>query len=131
MRTLLIAAGAIVAAYIAVVLALVVAGRRTAAREVALLLPNLALLLKRLLADERVPRSSKLLVLLALGWIASPIDLVPEFVPFLGPLDDAVVVALVLRRVVRSAGRTVVEEHWSGDPATIARILRLAGATEG
>jgi uncharacterized membrane protein YkvA (DUF1232 family) len=56
-----------------------------------------------------------------------PIDLIPEFIPFLGPLDDAVVVALILRRLVKTAGREVIEEHWRGDPATSARLLQLAG----
>ncbi len=69
-------------------IALVVAGRRTAAREVALLLPNLVVLFKGLLGDRRVPRSPKALPLFGVAWIASPIDLIPEFVPFLGPLAD-------------------------------------------
>ena len=105
--------------------ALVVAGRRTAAREVATLLPNLARLFKGLIGDPRVPRSSKALLLFGAAWIASPIDLIPEFIPVLGPLDDAVVAALVLRHVLRRAGREVVVEHWRGDPATLERILRL------
>jgi uncharacterized membrane protein YkvA (DUF1232 family) len=54
--------------------------------------------------------------------LASPIDLLPEFLPFLGPLDDAVVVALILRRLGKTAGRQVVEQHWRGDPAIIARL---------
>ena len=64
---------------------------------------------------------------IGLVWVASPIDLIPEFIPVLGPLDDAVVVALILRRLARTAGREVIEEHWRGDPATIARLLGLAG----
>jgi uncharacterized membrane protein YkvA (DUF1232 family) len=126
MRTLLIALGVAVVLYALAVLALVLAGRRTAAREVALLLPNLAMLFKGLIGDPRVPRGSKALLILGVAWIASPIDLIPEFVPFLGPLDDAVVAALILRRLVRIAGREVVEEHWRGDPATISRLLRAA-----
>src|SRR5690348_3277757 len=98
--------------YLAVLGALVLLGRRSAAREVARLLPNLALLFKGLLGDERVPRRSKALLVVAAAWIASPIDLIPEFIPFLGPLDDAVVAALVLRHLVRIAGEEVVTEHW-------------------
>lgn len=127
MRTLLIALGVVVVLYVLAVLALVLAGRRTAAREVALLLPNLAMLFKGLIRDPRVPRGSKALLVFGAAWIASPIDLIPEFIPFLGPLDDAVVAALILRRLVRKAGREVVEEHWRGDPATIARLLRAVG----
>src|SRR6266581_9137398 len=125
MRTVLIALGVVATLYAAAVLALIVLGRASAAREVAMLLPNLAILFKGLIQDPRVPKSSKVLLLFGAAWIASPIDLIPEFIPFLGPLDDAVVAALILRRLVRTAGREVVEEHWRGDPATIARLLRV------
>jgi uncharacterized membrane protein YkvA (DUF1232 family) len=125
MRTFLIALGIVAAVYVVAVVALILAGRKTAAREVAMLLPNLALLFKGLIGDPRVPRGSKALLLFGAAWIASPIDLIPEFIPFLGPLDDAVVAALILRRLVRTAGREVVQEHWRGDPATLARLLRV------
>jgi uncharacterized membrane protein YkvA (DUF1232 family) len=57
-------------------------------------------------------------------WIASPIDLVPECIPVAGPLDDAIVAALVLRHLLRRTDRSVVFEHWRGDPATIEVIVR-------
>ena len=63
--------------------------------------------------------------MLGLAWFASPIDLIPEFIPILGPLDDAVVAALILRHLGRSAGREVVGEHWRGDQAIIERLLRV------
>jgi uncharacterized membrane protein YkvA (DUF1232 family) len=125
MPSLLVALGITATVYAIAVVALLVAGRRTAAREVAMLLPNLAMLFKGLIGDPRVPGSSKALLLVGLAWFASPIDLIPEFIPFLGPLDDAVVAALILRRLGRTAGREVVEEHWRGDPAIIARLLRM------
>ncbi len=125
MSTLLIALGATACAYAVAVLALFLAGRRTAARELAMLLPNLALLFKGLIGDPRVPRRSKALLLFGLAWFASPIDLIPEFIPFLGPLDDAVVAALILRWLARTAGREVVRDHWRGDQAIIERVLRL------
>ena len=125
MRVLLLTLAVLALTYVAVLGALVLAGRRTAAREVARLLPNLAFLFKGLLGDERIPRRSKALLLVAAVWIASPIDLIPEFIPFLGPLDDAVVAALVLRHLVRIAGEQVVTEHWRGDPETLHRVLRL------
>ena len=131
MRSLLIALAIAAVVYLLAIGALAVAGRRTAAREVATLLPNLARLFKGLIGDPRVPRSSKAMLLFAAAWIASPIDLIPEFIPFLGPLDDAVVAALVLRRLVKKAGREVVEEHWRGDPATIARLLRVVESPSG
>jgi uncharacterized membrane protein YkvA (DUF1232 family) len=111
--------------WLVLIIVLVLMGRRTAARELAKLLPNLLSLFRGLIHDPRVPRSSKLLLGFAALWIASPIDLIPEFIPFLGPLDDAVVAALVLRHVLRRAGPDVVAEHWRGDPATLQRLLRI------
>ena len=125
MSTLLIGLGITAVAYAIAVVAVFVAGRRAAAREAAMLLPNLALLFKGLIGDPRVPRSSKALLLFGLAWFASPIDLIPEFVPFLGPLDDAVVAVLILRRLGRTAGREVVEQHWRGDQAIIGRLLGI------
>jgi uncharacterized membrane protein YkvA (DUF1232 family) len=100
-------------------------GKRTAAKEVATLLPNLLRLFKGLIKDPRVPRGSKALLLVGAAWVASPIDLIPEFIPVLGPLDDAVVAAVILRHVLRTAGPDVVAEHWRGDAATLERLLRL------
>jgi uncharacterized membrane protein YkvA (DUF1232 family) len=59
-------------------------------------------------------------------WLVSPIDLLPEFLPVIGPLDDAVVAALALRYLVRRSGVEVVREHWRGDPATLEALLRAA-----
>ena len=125
MRTLVIALVAAAVVYLVAVAALLLAGRRTAARELATLLPNLVKLFKGLVRDPRVPRRSKILLIFGAAWVISPIDLIPEFIPVLGPLDDAVVAALILRHVLRTAGREVVAEHWGGAPATLERILRL------
>jgi uncharacterized membrane protein YkvA (DUF1232 family) len=127
LRTLLIALAAAAGVWLIAVMILLAAGRRTAARELATLLPNLLLLFRGIVRDPRCPRGSKLLLLFALAWIASPVDLVPEFIPLLGPLDDAVVAALVLRHVIRRAGPAIVREHWRGDPTTVQRLLRLSG----
>jgi uncharacterized membrane protein YkvA (DUF1232 family) len=129
MRTLIVAAGIVVILYAIAVAALLLAGRKAAARELAMLVPNLAILFKELLRDPRVPRGSKALLWFGAAWIASPIDLIPEFVPFLGPLDDAVVAALILRHLVRKAGSEVVAKHWRGDPATIAHLLPRTPST--
>jgi uncharacterized membrane protein YkvA (DUF1232 family) len=91
-----------------------------------LLLPNVLVLFKGLIRDERVPRGSKALLVLGAAWVASPIDLIPEFIPFLGPLDDAVVAALVLRHVLRTAGDDVIAERWRGEPETLNRLLRFS-----
>jgi uncharacterized membrane protein YkvA (DUF1232 family) len=119
-----VAVGALVWAVL--IAALYAVGRRLTARELALLIPNLVRLFKGLIRDPRVPRSSKVLLGAAVVWLISPIDLVPEFIPVLGPLDDAVVAALALRHLVKRAGPDVVREHWHGEPATLERILRLA-----
>jgi uncharacterized membrane protein YkvA (DUF1232 family) len=126
-RPWLIALAVAVAIYVVAIAALFLAGRRTAARELATLIPNLLVLFKGLVTDGRVPRGSKVLLLLGAVWIASPIDLIPEFIPVLGPLDDAVVAALILRHVLRTAGPEVIAEHWRGDASTLERILRLSG----
>jgi len=117
------------AIYVLLILGLILAGRHVAAKELATLIPNLVLLFKDLVKDERVPRSSKWLLGGAVLWLVSPIDLLPEFLPVLGPLDDAVVAALVLRHLVKRAGSDVVREHWRGEPATLERILCAAGVS--
>ena len=127
-RTPLLALGIALAIYLLLAVTLVLAGRRTAAREAVTLLPNLVLLFKDLIRDPRVPRGSKWLLALGAAWVASPIDLLPEFLPVLGPLDDAVVAALILHHLLKEAGEDVLREHWRGDPATLDRLLRSFAA---
>jgi uncharacterized membrane protein YkvA (DUF1232 family) len=127
MKTFVLALGIAVAVWLVLVAGLLLAGPRGAAREVAEFLPNLIRLFRGLLRDPRVPRGSKLLLVIAVAWVASPIDLIPEFVPIAGPLDDAIVAALVLRRVLRTAGREALADHWRGNPQTLERLLRVAG----
>jgi uncharacterized membrane protein YkvA (DUF1232 family) len=116
------------AVYAAAVLWLILAGRKVAAKELALLIPNLVLLFKDLFRDPAVPRGPKIALGIGIVWLISTIDLLPEFLPVLGPLDDAVVAALVLRYVVRHAGADVVRGHWRGDPGTVEKLLRFSGA---
>jgi uncharacterized membrane protein YkvA (DUF1232 family) len=112
--------------YAVVILGMWVVGRRVAAKAIATLLPNLVLLCKDLLGDPRVPLRAKVALGFAALWIASPIDLLPEFLPVIGPLDDVIVAALVLRYVVRHAGADVVRERWRGDPKMLERVFRAA-----
>ena len=128
MRPLVIAAIVLVAIWVLAVLVLLWSGRRTAAKELVVLLPNLVRLFRGLIGDPRVPRGSKALLLVGAVWLVSPIDLIPEFLPGIGGIDDAIVAALILRHLVRRAGDEVVREHWRGDPKTIGLILRVAGA---
>ena len=126
MRTLLFAVAIVLVLYLALVVALILSGRKLAAKELATLLPNLIRLFRDLAKDPRVPRGAKIVLAVAGIWLISPIDLLPEFIPVLGPLDDAVVAALALRYLIRRAGLDVVREHWRGDRATLAAILRAA-----
>lgn len=108
-----------IALWLLAMVILVGLGRRTQARELVGLVPNLVILFRGLLGDDRVPRTTKGLVWFALAWLASPIDLIPEFIPILGPLDDALVAALVLRRVVRRTERGILVDHWRGGTGTL------------
>jgi uncharacterized membrane protein YkvA (DUF1232 family) len=91
------------------------------------LLPDLLRLLRRLAADSDVPRGARVQLALLLGYLATPFDLVPDFVPVLGYADDAIVVSLVLRSVVRRAGAPLVRRHWPGTDDGLAVLARLTG----
>lgn len=124
MRVLLISLVAVAVVWALGIALLFALGRRSQARELATLIPNLVVLFKGLLQDARVSRRTKGWLWFAVVWLVSPVDLIPEFIPFLGPLDDAVVAALVLRHMLRTTDRTVLAEHWRGEPATLERITR-------
>ena len=129
-RGVLIGIGIAVAIWLVAVVVLVALGRRSQARELATLIPNLLRLFRGLLRDPRVPRASKLWLAFAVVWIASPIDLIPEFIPVAGPLDDAIVAALVLRYLLKNTSQDVLFEHWRGDPATLGAIVRGRSARQ-
>ena len=92
-------------------------------KELVRFLPACVTMIRRLRRDPRVPRSAKIAVLIAMLWVISPIDLIPEFLPVIGPLDDVVVVALALRYAGRRVPRNVILEAWPGDPSLIERLL--------
>lgn len=122
----LVAAGVVVALYAAAVAALVLAGRRGDAAALARFVPDCVVLVRRLLADPRVPRANRLALGALLLYLVSPIDLVPDFIPVAGQLDDAIVVVLVLRSVLRAGGPGLVREHWPGPRASLEIVLRAA-----
>lgn len=122
----LAAFAALLAVYAILVLALLVAGRGSEARALAGFIPDCLILFRRLLADERVPRSRKLALVALLGYLALPVDLIPDFIPVAGQLDDAILVALVLRFVLRAGGPGLVAEHWPGPPAGAGLVNKLA-----
>jgi uncharacterized membrane protein YkvA (DUF1232 family) len=121
-----VALGAALALYAVFVLSLVVVGRRSEAAVVARLIPDCLRLFRRLLADRRVSRSRRLVLVCLVAYLLMPIDLVPDFIPVAGQLDDAILVALVLRTVLRSGGEELLREHWSGPPRSLELVRRLA-----
>jgi uncharacterized membrane protein YkvA (DUF1232 family) len=96
------------------------------AREVARFVPDCAVLFRRLLRDARVPRRAKLALVVFVGYLALPFDLVPDFIPVVGQLDDALLVAAAVAYVVRHAGRELVEEHWPGSERGLRVVLALS-----
>ncbi len=120
----LIALAVTLVLYVGFIGALVAAGRHGSARAVAGFVPDCLVLFRRLLADGRIPRSRKLVLGALIVYLALPIDVVPDFIPVAGQLDDVLIVVLALRLVLRG-GRDVVTELWPGPPASLDLILRL------
>ena len=95
------------------------------------LLPDLIRLVKRLATDPDTPRGVRIRLALLLGYLALPIDLIPDFVPVLGYADDAIIVAIVLRSATRRAGPDALAKHWPGTPeglTALKGLCRLNGA---
>lgn len=120
---LLIAAGL----YVVAVAALIAAGRREDARALAGFIPDCLVLVSRLARDKRISRPRRGVLWLVLGYLALPIDLVPDFLPVVGHLDDAVILGLALRVVVHGGGTDLVRESWPGPEASLTLVLRAAG----
>jgi uncharacterized membrane protein YkvA (DUF1232 family) len=94
-------------------------------RETARLLPDSFRLLRRLTTDRTIPLRTRLLFWLLTAYLASPIDLIPDFVPVIGYADDVIIASIVLRHLVRRAGPGKLREHWPGSPEGLARLQRL------
>jgi uncharacterized membrane protein YkvA (DUF1232 family) len=90
-------------------------------------LPDLIGLVRRLARDDEVPKSSRITLWFLVGYLLLPFDLVPDFIPGLGYADDAIVVAIALRHVVRKAGEEAVVRNWRGSEAGLSIVRRLAG----
>ena len=123
---LLIGLGVVAAVWAAFVVWLAAVGKREDARALATFVPDCLVLVTRLVRDRRVPRHRKLLLLGLIGYLALPFDLVPDFIPVAGQLDDAIIVALVLRHVVRAGGEPLIRELWPGPERSLDLLLRLA-----
>ena len=123
---LLISVGIFLAVYAAFIAWLVIRGRDEDARALATFIPDCIVLVTRLARDPRVPGRRKLLLIGLVGYLALPFDLVPDFIPVAGQLDDAIIVALVLRHFVRAGGESMIRELWPGPEHSLSLILRLA-----
>ena len=117
--------GAAVLVYIGFVVALAVTGRKADVRGLAGVVAACITLVRRLIADARVPRGHKLALVAALAYLVLPVDIVPDFLPVIGYLDDALVVGLALRLVLRSVDRGVIAEMWEGPDAGLRALLRV------
>jgi uncharacterized membrane protein YkvA (DUF1232 family) len=122
----LIALGATLVAYAGIVVLLAAFGRTADARALARFVPDCVVLFRRLLSDPRISRGRKLLLLGLVAYLSMPLDLIPDFIPFAGQLDDAIIVALVLRHLVRTGGEPLLRELWPGPERSLTLILRLA-----
>jgi uncharacterized membrane protein YkvA (DUF1232 family) len=95
-------------------------------RELLWLVPRLAGLLAGLIGDPRVPRRTKAVLGVAAAYLASPVDLIPDVIPFVGYLDDALLVAIVLDGLLNHVERVVLLAHWPAEPASLDRAARVA-----
>jgi uncharacterized membrane protein YkvA (DUF1232 family) len=121
LRTLLLAAVVVLVTWAL----LIVAAKRLPPgilKDLARFLPACLTTVRRLRSNPQVPRRAKIAVLIAGLWVLSPIDLLPEFLPVIGPLDDVVVVALALRYAARSVPRQVLLDAWPADPRLLERL---------
>jgi len=123
---LLASIGVALAVYVIFVAVLILAGRNDTARAVARFVPDCIVLFRRLLGDPAVPRRKKLVLAALIPYLALPFDLVPDFIPIAGYLDDAIIVAFVLRYVLRGSAPQLIDEHWPGPDESRAFIMRLA-----
>lgn len=127
-NTLLGLGGALLLSWLVLVIALlVVRPRGNLLAEALRLLPDLLRLIRRLAADKSLPRGVRIRLGLLVVYLALPIDLIPDFIPVLGYADDAIIVTVVLRSVVRHAGLDAVRAHWPGTDDGFDALARLTG----
>lgn len=121
--------------YLVLLVALWVYARRhpetVSLTEALRLLPDLLRVIRRMAVDKSAPRAVKIKLALLLIYLLSPLDLVPDFLPIIGQADDVIILAIVLRSVIRSAGIDLLRRHWPGTPTGLAIIEKLAAIDHG
>jgi uncharacterized membrane protein YkvA (DUF1232 family) len=117
----------IVAAYLVAIAALIAAGRHEHAKALARFIPDCVVMVSRLARDQRISRPRRALLWLVLAYLSFPFDLVPDFLPVAGQLDDAVILGLALRLLVRGGNSDLVREAWPGPEASLTLVMRAAG----
>ena len=119
---------AVLLAWAGLIAAIVIARPRGAVlREAVRILPDVLRMIHRLARDKTLPTTVRIRLALLLAYLALPIDLVPDFIPVLGYADDAIIITVVLRGVVRRAGEDAVRRHWPGTGDGYAARARIAG----
>jgi len=118
---------ATVALYTCVVGAFALLGRREDARALATFVPDCLVMVGRLAVRPGTPRRYRLMLGALLAYLALPIDLIPDFIPVAGQLDDAVLVAFALRVLLRQVGPGPIREAWPGPESSLRAVLRAAG----
>jgi len=124
---LLIGLGALVVIWLVFMAALALSGRREEAKALARFIPDCIVLLRRVAAEGEVSGRTKLLLVLTVAYLAFPIDVVPDFIPILGHLDDALLLLWTLRSLLREVPSERLEELWPGPEESLRAVQRLAG----
>jgi len=126
LRTVAIVAAALVAMWLAfMVFVWVIRPDNTSLSDASRLLPDTIRLVRRLSTDRTISRSTRWWIWALLIYLASPIDLVPDFLPVIGYADDAIITSFVLRHVIARSGTAKLREHWPGSDAGLATLIRL------
>jgi uncharacterized membrane protein YkvA (DUF1232 family) len=130
MDWVLLGLGVALLVYLALIVGLLLAGRRVDAAALARFIPDCVVLMRRLVGDEQVPLRRKLVLFALLVYLLVPIDLVPDFLPVIGQLDDVIIAALALRYALRAGGPELLRTHWPGPDRTLQLVIRLAYGTQ-
>jgi uncharacterized membrane protein YkvA (DUF1232 family) len=103
---------------------------QTRLRDALRLVPDVIRLLRRLAADASLPRGVRIGLVVLLAYLICPVDIIPDFIPVLGYVDDAIVVAIVLRFATKHAGPEALDRHWPGTPQGLLALRSMAGLRE-